>query len=69
MAAETVNPELNAAFLAVAATEDGETISNLLLASWLHAHNEVLVDGLMLSDGGVDEAGSPLWTLVSAIKN
>jgi hypothetical protein len=69
MATETVNPELNAAFLAVAATEDGETISNLLLASCLHAHNEVPVDGLMLSDGGVDEAGSPLWTLVLATKN
>jgi hypothetical protein len=66
MAAERINPNLYAAFLAVAAMDDGKTISNVLLARWLRDHNEVAIDGLMLSGGGVDEAGSPWWTLVPA---
>jgi AAA domain len=66
MAAVAINPDLNAAFLAVAAMDDGKTISNVLLARWLVDFNEVPVDGFMLSGGGVDDAGSPWWTLVSA---
>jgi hypothetical protein len=66
MAAIKVNPALNAAFLAVAAMDDGTTISNVLLARWLRNHNEVPVDGYMLLGGGTDEAGSPWWTLVPA---
>ena len=53
------------AFLAVAAMDDGVTISNVLLARWLRNFNEVPIDGLMLSGGGVDENGSPWVTLVS----
>src|SRR5262245_27995211 len=56
--------DLNAALLAVAAMDDGKTVSNVLLARWLRNHNEVPIDGLMLSGSGVDENGSPLWTLV-----
>jgi hypothetical protein len=66
MAAVAINPDLNAAFLAVAAMDDGKTISNVLLARWLRDFNEVPVDGLMLSGGGVDESGSPWWTLIPA---
>jgi len=66
MAAVAINPDLNAAFLAVAAMDDGKTISNVLLARWLRDHNDVAIDGMMLSGGGVDEAGSPWWTLVPA---
>ena len=58
--------DLNAALLAVAPMDDGTTISNVLLARWLRNHNEVPVEGLMLSGGGVDESGSPWWTLVPA---
>src|SRR5262245_2914494 len=56
---------LRAALLAVAAMDDGQTISNVRLARWLRDHNEVPIDGLMLSSGGVDENGSPWWTLVT----
>jgi hypothetical protein len=66
MASAKINPALNAAFLAVAVMDDGTTISNVLLARWLRDFNEVPVDGLMLSGGGVDEAGSPWWTLILA---
>src|SRR5262249_12694363 len=66
MANPRINPELNAAFLAVAAMDDGITISNVLLARWLREYNEVPTGGLMLSGGGVDEKGSPWWTLVPA---
>jgi hypothetical protein len=66
MAAAKINPDLNAAFLAVAPMDDGKTISNVLLARWLRDFNEVPIDGLMLSGGGVDEAGSPWWMLVPA---
>jgi putative DNA primase/helicase len=63
MADEQVNPGLNAAFLAVAAKDDGQSISNILLARWLRDHDADPVGGLCLSYGGVDEAGRPLWTL------
>jgi hypothetical protein len=59
------NPGLHAALLAVAAMEDGKTISNVLLARWLRDFNEVPVDGFMLSGGGVDVTGSPLWAVVA----
>jgi RecA-family ATPase len=58
-------PDLNAALLAVAAMDDGVTISNVRLARWLRSLNEVAVDHLMLSGGGVDATGSPLWTLTA----
>jgi hypothetical protein len=61
-----INQTLHAALLAVAPMDDGQTISNVLLARWLRNHNEVPVDGLMLSGGGVDDTGSPWWTLVPA---
>jgi hypothetical protein len=60
------HPGLHAALLAVAAMEDGKTISNVSLARWLRAHNEVPVGGFMLTGGGVDAAGSPWWALVAA---
>jgi hypothetical protein len=60
--------ELAAALRSVAPLigDAGSGISNVLLARWLRDVNEVAVDGLMLSGGGVDEAGSPYWTLVQA---
>jgi hypothetical protein len=59
-------PTLKAALLAVAAMDDGLTISNVRLARWLRSLNEVPVDHLMLSGGGVDATGSPVWTLADA---
>ena len=63
MANERINPSLNAAFLAVAAQDDGQGISNVLLSRWLRDHRGDAIGGLCLSYGGVDEAGRPLWTL------
>jgi hypothetical protein len=63
MADVRINPDLNAAFLAVAAMNDGKTVSNILLARWLRNHNEVPIDGFMLSGDGPDK-----WTLVAAGK-
>src|SRR5262249_35838787 len=57
------NPKLKAALLAVAPMDDGQTLSNVRLARWLRNFNEVLIDHLMLQGGGVDENGSPQWTL------
>jgi hypothetical protein len=59
MADMRINPELNAAFLAVASMDDGKTISNVLLARWLRDHNNVPIDGLMLSGDSQNK-----WTLV-----
>jgi len=56
------HPSLKAALAAVAPMDDGQTISNVRLARWLHEFNGVPVNGLKLSGGGI-EAGSPLWTL------
>ena len=57
------HPGLKAALLAVAPL-DGGSISNVQLARWLRGINEVVVDGLMLQGGGVDDKGDPYWTLV-----
>jgi len=59
MAHPRINPTLNAAFLAVAAMDDGKTISNSLLTQWLQNYNEVPTNGLMLSSNGNDK-----WMLV-----
>jgi hypothetical protein len=59
-------PNFEAALVAVAPFDDRPGISNVRLARWLRDFNEVPVDGLMLRGGGVDEKGSPLWTLVEA---
>jgi hypothetical protein len=60
------HPSLKATLVAVAPMDDGKTISNVLLARWLRDCNEVPVDGLMLRGRGVNETGSPWWTLVLA---
>ena len=54
---------MKAALLAVAAMDDGSTVSNVLLARWLRSVNEYPVDGLFLQYEGVNSAGSQLWTL------
>ena len=58
-------PDLKAALLAVAAMDDGVTISNVRLARWLRSLNEVVVDHLMLNGSGVDATGSLMWTLTA----
>jgi RecA-family ATPase len=62
MADVHINPDLNAAFLAVAAMDDGQTISNVRLKRWLDSHNEVPLHGLMLSNSNDGD----LWTLLPA---
>jgi len=59
------HPSLKAALVVVAPTDGAETISNVRLERWLRDYNEVPINGLQLSGGGVDETGSPLWTLQS----
>src|SRR5262249_22867766 len=60
MANPRINPELNAALLAVAAMDDGTTISNTLLTQWLQKHHRVPANGLMLSSDDSKE-----WTLIA----
>jgi len=60
MANPRINPELNAALLAVAAMDDGTTISNTLLTQWLQKHHRLPANGLMLSSDDGNE-----WTLIA----
>jgi RecA-family ATPase len=61
MANPRINPELNTAFLAVAAMDDGTTINNAVLTRWLQKHHRNPAAGLMLSsDDGTN------WTLLPA---
>jgi hypothetical protein len=43
-----------------------QIVSEVELFRWLGDFNEVPVDGLMLSGGGMDESASPWWTLIPA---
>ena len=60
MANPRINPNLNAALLAVA-TDDGTTISTPLLTTWLQKRHRLPVNGLMLSSDDGNE-----WTLLAA---
>ena len=61
MANPRINPQLNAAFLTVAAADDGKTISTDPLARWLQKHHRLPANGLMLSSDDGNE-----WTLLPA---
>jgi RecA-family ATPase len=61
MADPRINPDLTTAFLAVAAKDDGTTISITLLTRWLQKHHRLPTNGLMLSSNDGNE-----WTLLPA---
>src|SRR5262245_47683900 len=48
--------------------DDGKTISNIRLARWLRSLNEVAMERLLLSGGGVNENGPPLWTSLAFLE-
>jgi hypothetical protein len=58
---------LKAALVAVAAMDDGQTVSNVRLDRWLRSVNEVEVNQLILRGGGVDD-GSVKWTLTLPVE-
>jgi hypothetical protein len=59
--------DLKAALVAVAAMDDGQTVSNVRLDRWLRSVNEVEVNQLMLRGSGVDD-GSVKWTLTLRVE-